>query len=444
MAWVRAGTITVAANSATVTGTNTGWLTAGVRAGDAMYINGAAYEIKSVDSATQISLQTNVPTAVTNGAYQIMQNLAGGDRVAITTELANLLATRLREYQVMGDIANTIFGSDASSVSIVLPNGQSKTGAGWGYISSGLVNKMDKSQNLNDVANKATSRANLGLGGAATLDVGTTAGTVMAGNDSRIDGAYQKTGGIISGQIIATTKSAAYYKHPNGFDGAYNYHADIRNGDGTVVLQNALYLQSGQYWAERDILTQGGTAYVWEKRNDGSFRSPGTVYASGNALTSDRRLKSNFEPVDYDIDIIDKIIPQRYDKRSPEGDVPAPPAASEPFDPIEGEASEDPISSGPVPTTPTVSRELGIVAQDLQAVLPDLVSEYYWNEKYPDLLSINYSGLAAWLVGYVANLKDLVKAQGITISKQESIITAAEGRLTETEARMKAIDGLDA
>lgn len=44
----------------------------------------------------------------------------------------------------------------------------------------------------------STARANLGLGGAATLNVGTTAGTVAAGNDSRITGAGQLTG---SGQI---------------------------------------------------------------------------------------------------------------------------------------------------------------------------------------------------------------------------------------------------
>lgn len=57
-----------------------------------------------------------------------------------------------------------------------------------------------------DSANAGAWRTALGLGGAAVLNVGATAGTVAAGDDTRIVNAFQTTGGTISG---ATTINAS-------------------------------------------------------------------------------------------------------------------------------------------------------------------------------------------------------------------------------------------
>lgn len=56
-----------------------------------------------------------------------------------------------------------------------------------------------KSSNFADVPNKASARSNLGLGTAAVTNIGTTAGTSAAGDDSRIVNAVQTSRRITAG-----------------------------------------------------------------------------------------------------------------------------------------------------------------------------------------------------------------------------------------------------
>lgn len=66
-----------------------------------------------------------------------------------------------------------------------------------------------KASNLSDLASASSARTNLGLGGAAILAVGTTAGTVAAGDDSRITGAVPKSTVTTAGDLIYGTGNAA-------------------------------------------------------------------------------------------------------------------------------------------------------------------------------------------------------------------------------------------
>lgn len=89
-------------------------------------------------------------------------------------------------------------------------------------------------------------RTLLGLGNSATRNVGTTAGTVAAGDDSRIVGAAQLTGAVFSGAISATSVASASFLG-GVFSGSLSGNASTasrwitpRNlsltGDGTATL----------------------------------------------------------------------------------------------------------------------------------------------------------------------------------------------------------------
>ncbi|MED8139097.1 phage tail protein [Escherichia coli] len=63
-------------------------------------------------------------------------------------------------------------------------------------MTNALAGKMDKAANGTDIADVSEFLKNLGLGEAAKRDVGTTVGTVAAGDDLRITGALQKANNL--------------------------------------------------------------------------------------------------------------------------------------------------------------------------------------------------------------------------------------------------------
>ena len=75
-----------------------------------------------------------------------------------------------------------------------------------GAAASVLSTSAQKASNLSDLASASSARTNLGLGGAATLAVGTSAGTVAAGDDSRI------TSKALNGPALAS----GWYAGPAG------------------------------------------------------------------------------------------------------------------------------------------------------------------------------------------------------------------------------------
>jgi len=107
------------------------------------------------------------------------------------------------QINVSNDIDVFLRSSDKTNARTNLDLGDSATkdtGTTAGTVAAGddtrITGAAQKSDNLSDLTNASTARTNLGLGDSSTLDIGTTAGTVAAGDDTRITGAAQKSANL--------------------------------------------------------------------------------------------------------------------------------------------------------------------------------------------------------------------------------------------------------
>ena len=123
---------------------------------------------------------------------------------------------------------------------------------------------LQSANNLSDVPNKATARNNLGLGNSAILNVGTVAGTIAAGDDSRIVNATPNARQIVAG---------------NGLTGGGNLTTDRTIALGTpstVTATSTNYIAGTTHSHAIDIASLFPTAYV----DVTGSRSPDTWYTN--------------------------------------------------------------------------------------------------------------------------------------------------------------------
>jgi hypothetical protein len=120
----------------------------------------------------------------------------------------------------------------------------------------------------------------------------------------------------------------------------------------------------------------------------GNIAASGTVSASGTTLSSDARLKSNVVGIDNGLSKIMALRPVNYDKKF------------------------DLDSAGSV-------NEHGFIAQELQKIMPELVTEGKDKDK---LLSINYTAVIPVLTKAIQEQQALIEANQTTIQKQQEQI----------------------
>ncbi|UAN55331.1 DUF3430 domain-containing protein [Serratia sp. JSRIV004] len=200
-----AGTITLTTNSATVKGAGTAFITE-LKPGDFVVavVGGVTYTlpVKTVDNATQVTL-----VRVYDGPTQAGAAWSAVPREtqnSITAQLVAEASRALRGLNYDKENWQQVF-SGTGNVTVKLPDGSTFTGPAWrGYagqlsilrndintVAETTAGKLAKDKNLSDLSDKAAARTSLGLGTAATANVGANSNQIMLNGAWGLGGSYK-------------------------------------------------------------------------------------------------------------------------------------------------------------------------------------------------------------------------------------------------------------
>ncbi len=294
-----AGTITLTNGSAIVGGSGTSFATE-LAAGDFIVstVGGVSYTlpVKSVESNAQLTLVSNFTGPTQSGAAwsavpRVALNMVTAALVAQSAEALRGLNYDKQNWQQVY--------SAAGNITVKLPDGTTFTGPSWKYLSDNMATKSGGAVPVNQGGTGSITasgaRTNLGLGNSATRDVGTAAGTVAAGDDSRLGTVNGKSGGTITSPIYSTgathiiTQSSSYgeltFKYPG-------------------TLQSMTYAFCENYGDLVFVTTQAanpGTEKYFSMRGD-KFIAPGNITCVSLTQTSDADKKDDIKPIDGALD----------------------------------------------------------------------------------------------------------------------------------------------
>ena len=304
-----AGTITLTNGSAIIGGSGTSFATE-LAAGDFIVstVGGVSYTlpVKSVESNAQLTLVSNFTGPTQSGAAW-----SAVPRVALNMVTAALVAQSAEALRGLNyDKQNwQLVYSAAGNITVKLPDGTTFTGPSWKYLSDNMATKSGGAVPVNQGGTGSTTasgaRTNLGLGDSSTRNVGTAAGTVAAGDDSRLSTIDNKSGGTLTSSLNITGNTASFINQAGSpstgtlvFGGSMRSSFRIANQERAAASLQARYVWgNSSSYAELSVATftasgSVGVAAAFNFDGNGSATAPGAWVPN-----SDGRLKYAIERI---------------------------------------------------------------------------------------------------------------------------------------------------
>lgn len=137
------------------------------------------------------------------------------------------------------------------------------------HMETGIGDALAAAENLSDVPNDATARTNLGLGGAAVLNVGTGSGDVAAGNHTHA-----------GADIVSGTVNIA--RVPTGTSGTTVAFGNHTHGETSANLTMGTNIQGWPSAGVAPVAYKDANGWV---RLDGGIESTGAISAGATLAT---------------------------------------------------------------------------------------------------------------------------------------------------------------